>query len=144
MTTPDRRRFLVGLAVVGAAGLVPHRAVAALAARAPRDLWTTRLAALVPHTASAIVVGREYLRVVPDAGRPAGLAALLWPGGSGREWEWDVEECRRRVDRQVRRDFDEGRIVTIEGWMLSVTEAQVCALLAAGLERAGVDSPDVR
>jgi hypothetical protein len=34
----------------------------------------------------------------------------------------------RAIVRAVRRDFEEGRSVQVEGWILSRTEAELCAL----------------
>ena len=35
-----------------------------------------------------------------------------------------------RVTAEVRRDFAEGRTITLNGWILSVTEARQCALFS--------------
>lgn len=35
---------------------------------------------------------------------------------------------RARLDRRVKADFEEGQTVTVNGWVLSVTEARQCAL----------------
>ena len=37
---------------------------------------------------------------------------------------------RNQIDRRIRSDYREGRIETIEGWVLSRTEARLCALAA--------------
>lgn len=34
------------------------------------------------------------------------------------------------VDKKVKDDFEEGRILVIQGWVISVTEAQQCALFS--------------
>jgi hypothetical protein len=138
---PSRRRFLGGLGAFGLVGLDLHVAAGAWPPRPPSDLWATRLQALVPHAASAVVVGREYLRLAPDARRPGPLAALLSTDHCGNGSDWDVEEVRRRVDRRIRQDFDEGEIVTLHGWMLALTEVRICALLAACLEPGCATAP---
>ncbi len=33
------------------------------------------------------------------------------------------------LQRQVRRDFELGRTIEVDGWILSVTEARLCALV---------------
>ena len=69
---------------------------------------------------AAARLGRAYLE-----GRPsADLASLEWPslpaGGA----------LRRRVARQIRADFAAGRVVCVQGWLLSETEARICAMAA--------------
>jgi hypothetical protein len=44
------------------------------------------------------------------------------------------ETMRRRIANRVRRDFAEGAIVDVDGWLLSVTEARVYALISLGSE----------
>src|SRR5262249_9059282 len=44
------------------------------------------------------------------------------------------EALRRPIANQVRRDFAKGAIVDVNGWLLSVTEARVYALIALSSE----------
>lgn len=126
----SRREFLALAAAAGATLLVRSRlpAISALW-RARRDLWGAQLVALLAHRESARIVGLEYLRKYPhesDAGllldrivAAGGGAAIL--GVSGRS-------LRVRLDQTIREDFAAERVVILSGWVLSVTEARLCAL----------------
>jgi hypothetical protein len=88
-----------------------------------------RLAALVGGGAPAI--GSEFLRSRPDEAEPALLVAALAegvPGGAtaiagAGEWELRAILSARSTD-----DFAAGRTVMLRGWILSETEARLCAL----------------
>jgi hypothetical protein len=41
----------------------------------------------------------------------------------------DRATLRRRVDRRIRADFAAGRVVSVDGWVLSRTEARLYALV---------------
>jgi len=90
----------------------------------------TRLKELVPHTDSAVVIGREYLRVASAHWKPERLATLISSCCGERAFDSGVEALRRSLARRTRQDFAEGQIVRIHGWMLSVTEARLCGLVA--------------
>ncbi len=42
----------------------------------------------------------------------------------------DPMELLARLHRQVRRDFELGRTVEVDGWILSITEARLSALVS--------------
>ena len=44
------------------------------------------------------------------------------------------EAVRRRIANQVRLDFAHGAVVSVDGWLLSLTEARVYALVTLNLE----------
>jgi hypothetical protein len=44
------------------------------------------------------------------------------------------EAVRRRIANQVRLDFAQGAVVSVDGWLLSLTEARVYALVALSSE----------
>lgn len=134
--TPEdgRRRFLSRLVWLGLLGLGPLRVSIAVAHRTPSDPRTTRLKELIPHTESAVVIGREYLRMASADREPGHLAALISSCCGERVFDSDGEALRRSLVRRTRQDFAEGHIVRIHGWMLSVTEARLCGLVALCLE----------
>ena len=80
---------------------------------------------------SARVVGREYLRIVPAEADALKLAELICAGRPERYAELShasMVKVRRMLLHQQREDFDQGRIVNVKGWILSQTEARLCAL----------------
>jgi|SRR5271166_229055 len=89
---------------------------------------------------AAAVIGRAYLRghVAP---RPA-LSTLsaqvtralqLDDADSGRH---DRATLRARLRSRISQDFAEGKVTDVDGWMLSLVEAQACAI--AHLSATGV------
>jgi len=80
---------------------------------------------------SAAVIGRLYRAAVPSESDPRTLARLVSAAlGMDISSAADMSQLRRRITRCVRADFSERRIVNVGGWMLSQTEARLCALLA--------------
>jgi hypothetical protein len=117
-----RRQLLQGgllapLAFAGA-GLAPRRAAASPA---------VRLVAVFREPESARVIGRAYLRQAPEEADSARLVALIHPGDCSSLGD---AELRRAVIARQRADFGSGRTVLLDGWLLSRTEARLCALAA--------------
>ena len=112
------RRTLLAVALALA---VPFRRSAAEGA------LPARLAGLFRHPDSARAVGAAYLRQNPDEADAERLAALLGPDLG----ESEGPALASRLAARQRADFTTGRTVVVEGWVLSLTEARICALLAA-------------
>jgi len=103
-----------------------------------------RLSGLLERKRSAAAVGAEYLRHdTGDVSRSALLEAITSGHPEGREAmiAASPSELRELVFARVRRDFDEDLTVNLRGWIVSRTEARLCALTAlterAVLERSG-------
>ncbi len=87
------------------------------------------LNAVLPNLASAQAIGHVYLR----AGRAAEasverLMPLIFAGQPPAATS--AAAFRTFIAWRVQRDFAEGAVVRVDGWMLSVTEARLCALAA--------------
>jgi hypothetical protein len=138
----SRRRFLAGLAGFGLAALAGGGLTFVLR-RSARTRPGDVVVALLPHGRSAVAVGRAYLAArpqeadverlaselelpadLPDLESQAGLATLVALAGS--------------LSSRHRADFREGRVVELEGWVLSETELRLAALAALG-DADGVD-----
>lgn len=125
-----RRAILQVLAGMAASNLgadAQARDAGFLPLRTPDDLAT-----LFDDRQAAALIGQTYLA---QAGFPRPnlerlqselMAALQWnntgPGGDRRA----VMQARLR-DR-ISQDFTDGRVVMVDGWMLSQAELQVCAI----------------
>jgi hypothetical protein len=114
------RRML--LRILGLAGITlalgPR---AAHAVPAPPRLG--QFTVLLADAASARHVGRAYLQHVPgDADRGHLLVQL--------RARFDDKPSREKLMACCREDFAAGRTVTVNGWVLSQTEARLCALAA--------------
>jgi hypothetical protein len=82
---------------------------------------------------SAAVVGREYLRSVPDEADASLLVDLICAhraGGRTSLIGTDIVEMREWLRKQQQQDFEQGHVVKVKGWILSVTEARLSALAA--------------
>jgi hypothetical protein len=97
-------------------------------------LGATDFGPLLPHLfrnpEDARAIGRAYLRgqaASPPAGRTDhDLAGLL-----GKPDVRSPAQLKARVADLIRQDFVNNDVVTVDGWILARTEAQICALLAA-------------
>lgn len=131
------KRTVLGMALALAASGVARRAHA-LAGAAPenQDLVAARqLLRVFRHPRKAAVIGRRYLAKYP---REASLERLLMAteerlrhaGGIGRVAIGRVawQGLARAVAAAVSLDFEEERMVQIDGWMLAETEVRLCAL----------------
>jgi hypothetical protein len=127
-----RRGFVIGFASLAAALLVnlPIRAGALLQAE-PDAL--RRLAATFHHPGSAAAIGRTYLRQYPGEAEAQRLASEITSDLDClgcRVPSADEASLRAAVRERVRRDFAEGVVVSVDGWVLSRTEARLCAIAA--------------
>lgn len=93
---------------------------------------SNRLNGLLAAKESARVVGRRYLQLFPHEADTHRLTQLICR--SERRYERlarvDTSALHDILARQQRLDFRNRRIVTIDGWTLSETEARLCAISA--------------
>jgi len=85
------------------------------------------------HKLSARVIGREYLRQIPDEANLERLVELLCSEkllSKEKILHLDLTSLRKLLQSQQQQDFENGQIVRIHGWMLSLTEARLCAISA--------------
>ena len=97
--------------------------------------------AMFSDPVSAAVVGQQYLNRFPDEANADRLVQLLErrgraaPGSADGGSVTHLSESGFAGDLQaaVRLDFQEGRTIDLDGWILARTELRLCAL--AALER---------
>lgn len=101
--------------------------------RGQQSLLPMRLAALLTHKESAKVIGIAYVQKYPQE---AGVRILLDQiasspavGDVGLFGAAD-QNLRELLERMIREDFAVDRVVKLQGWILSATEARLCALAA--------------
>ena len=125
------RRFVL-LCIGCASGLsLMSRRVQAGALRAAPDELAARLRALLYDRAAARRFGRLYVRQVPAEDDPRILARLTVAFLGAQQVDviaLDRTSLRHRLDARVRDDFASGTTVQLDGWVLSRTEARLCAL----------------
>lgn len=77
-------------------------------------------------------IGMAYRTRNPEEGKLDKLMPVLL-GTCGESpdrshSEADYNRLMQKLDQAVRDDYSDGRVVTINGWVLSLTEARQCAL----------------
>jgi hypothetical protein len=103
------------------------------AASHAEDRLSSKLANFFHNKQSARAIGLEYLRLVPVEANARRLTQLICSSWKQRYDELsnaDAAKIKTILLRQQRRDFENGRIVNLQGWILSQTEARLCALAA--------------
>lgn len=116
------RRALLRTLAVGLPGLLLGLAPEPASARRLRSAAE----ALLPDGRSAEVIAVAFLRAHPrEARRARRLPTSLAASGSH-------DEVVAALRARVRRDFREGDVVWVRGWMLSRTEARLCAFVSLG------------
>jgi hypothetical protein len=129
----SRRGFLqTALGAGFAAAMLPLRPWRALIELTTPRLGL-RLTELLEHRGSARVVGREYLRGTsgnPSARDLVDAISSGLPGGREAASAASRSELQEMLAARVRKDFDEELTVNLRGWIVSRTEARLCALTA--------------
>ena len=95
----------------------------------PREV--EKLLAIFPDADAARNVGRRYLHRNPST-IPETFSSVLQCIDMDEValGEISCTDLARAAEHAIRDDFDKGRTVDVDGWLLSTTEARVCALHA--------------
>jgi hypothetical protein len=128
-----RREFLQRLGTGALSALALSGAVSAPLGCARGDPLLEVLLRLFDDPKAAGVVGAAYLARAPaEADRERLLALLTGDHVAGyRELAAaDPDALLARLRAQHRDDFAAGRVADVDGWILSLTEARLCALAA--------------
>ena len=125
MNSYPRREFLLrALAACGTPFLMPLASVEGL--QKPQA-GTAAAGYFGGRTDAARAIGEAYVRQLGDTSaesiRKASLGAL-----EVIERASSQQNAIRALGLAVRRDFQQGRSVQLEGWIVSRTEAELCAL----------------
>jgi hypothetical protein len=102
-----------------ASGVLAFPGTSLLAARAALALPPEGLQKLFGDEAQIQKIGLAYLAACPDENKPGTLQKLCV----------GVEDSSLAASA-IRQDFENGNVVTVEGWVLSRTEARHCALFS--------------
>lgn len=106
-------------------GLLVHREV--------ESPITRRLIGIYKHKRSARIIGQEYLATCPEEANRTVLGDGILSGEILKKADATRatdQALARLVTAQVEKDFECGRTVKVHGWILSLTEVRLCALLA--------------
>jgi len=89
------------------------------------------LSRLLHYPESARVIGAEYLRQNPEERSIRILAKKISGVDTQYRAPGKLQEPRveaTSIGRQIRDDFEQGRMTQVGGWYLAETEARTCAL----------------
>lgn len=132
MRRMTRRTFLAAAALTAAGGGgVLYRLTSS--DFDPELEQTVDVASLFDELGPARRVGRTYLEDHPVEADERALVRLLEaePGWRG-VWEGSPARIAAVARRTIRLDYQNGRTVPVGGWILSRTEARLCALTTFG------------
>jgi hypothetical protein len=123
-----RRRVLWGLG----AGMLAGLPFAALPWRGTAAARTETMLLALFNSRRPRAIGLAYARSLPrDEISPQRLARAIVArqGDDGLSFA-SMASLRASVGARIRRDFADGEVVSVDGWLLSVTEARLCAFAA--------------
>lgn len=127
-----RRALLLGAVGVGTSLFARASGWPFIASGKP--VTAERLIGLLTDADRAAALGARYLHVVPKEANARVLTSLLVHSLSRRDVRLEHlsdEQLRESVRRTSTNDFDQARIFELDGWILALTEARLCALAAA-------------
>lgn len=88
------------------------------------------LTSIIRNKESARMIGEEYLRVNPNENDRILLEATLCDSNNGSLFRDDYLDARANIVSRIRADYESGRTAMVGGWILSQTEARLCALVS--------------
>jgi hypothetical protein len=121
----SRRSLLIGIGAI-AAGI--DRMVEP--AQASATTATDALLSLLSDKAKAAVIGSAWVRQGNSALKPESVVSDLATSLQQQGWSGssDVGELRTKYAVAVQTDYRTGNVVTIQGWQIARTQAELCAL----------------
>jgi len=125
-----RRRCLLGVIALGTMSMWSSGPQAALRSENARERVQKKLVSLLHEPVRALKVGTVYLRSPPGRlAPPLGLAetvlAEMGPDAGS-------EAIRRNIVTRIRRELQDVQVISLDGWIISLTEARLCGLAVAG------------
>lgn len=93
----------------------------------PQDLAQLQVSRFWRHLDSARAVGRLYAESAPDCGV---LLEDLRRVVADEALNTDIETFRQTVTKLIADDFNQGRVLDVNGWTMSRTEIALCVSAA--------------
>jgi hypothetical protein len=124
--------FSSGFILLSGFGVSKRSSAEELDKRSPTEEIEERLVHLFKNQESAKIIGRAYLKIVPEENNKKELLsrlAITFDKIPGLYTEADPRNLRKRLRACRQEDFKEGRVITVNKYILSVTEARICALV---------------
>jgi hypothetical protein len=102
-------------------------------AHAPTETAAGKLVSVLRHRSSAKLIGLNYIKSVPEEADVTRLLTLITHStdpGVGFPIRASAAAQGNWLQKKLQDDFAHGRTVIVNGWLLSITEARICALAA--------------
>jgi hypothetical protein len=128
-----RRHLLLGAAALGTMSVWSFVSRGAPPSENASERVRKKLVALLHEPERARKAGAIYLQSPP--GRLAPPLALAQTVLDEMGPDAGTEAIRRYVVARIRRELQEVQVVSLDGWIMSRTEVQLCGLAAAGETR---------
>jgi hypothetical protein len=128
-----KRRTFLFFAVAGAAVIaIPFAACRPYSSSLAKTLGQPDFLTHICDDKTIRGIGAAYCTRTPEEAEQNKLISLLLasPGCSQRQYDSAADYSRliQLLDNAVRDDYTAGKVLTINGWVLSLTEARQCAL----------------
>ena len=120
-----RRTFVVSLAVVGGAALGVLGGQTCVLAK---ESLIVRLSTWLSDSEAARELGRAYLDAYPHERSTDAITTALRLSLDVLPFSVTDERLRALFHASVSRDFEQGRTLALDGWVLSITELRLCGL----------------
>lgn len=126
----SRRHLLRWALAAGVAVAIPWSGLSRLARQNGAQQLANRLRALLPHRLAAAALGVAYIGTVDGIPTEADLVSEIAAdlGGVEAALALDSAALAAMLEESMRADFDAGRVVTLSGWIVSITEGRLCGL----------------
>lgn len=122
-----RRTFLASTAAAGG-GIGLGLLVNGCVRREAIDTLIVETAEQLRYEPGARLLGQAYLDQAPEEKDRDQLIARIIGSLPSLPADATGDDVTRLLLDQIRRDFEQDQAVRVDGWLLSVTEARLCAL----------------
>ena len=120
-----RRNFFL-LSLAGLATMaVPSYCVWKESNEKKNPLYEPRILTTILEPSDIVEMGRMYCSQFPDNGLEEKLQGLLTDNVNT-----DTDNLASALEQEVKKDYETGNTVILDGWILSETEAVQCALFS--------------
>ena len=124
-----RRRWVLGAAAWGTLSMWRAVPLAAPKSENACERVRKKLVALLHEPERVRQVGTAYLQSPPGRLAPPLVLAETVLGEIGPNG--GDEAIRQYIVARIRRELDDVQVISLDGWIMSPTEAQLCGLVAA-------------
>lgn len=79
-------------------------------------------------------IGKSYRSLVPVEDNKKKLEELILTNNDGKKESTESKSAiSTLIEEKIRQDFEQGRTVVADGWIISETEARQCALVSIAI-----------